>query len=344
MMIKTNLILADCKMEEIESFKDSLQKELNTSFEIVSKVCNGKRTILKNIYRYLVYMFFPLKIFFNRKKYNYIVGWQQFFALFYVFYAKLFHIKKQNKVIAVNFTYKSKKGGIGKVYKKVMTFILDNKYLDYIHVPSENYAKDIAEQFNIPIEKFIVIPFGIPDKSELWKDAKCEYSDYSLAIGRSNRDYDFLVELWKDFPTNEKLVIICDEYKPKDKLPENIILRKDITGDLQFPYLKNAKLIIIPIKEENICSGDTVLLESMSFGKPIAITVPSTLGEMYLREGKNGIGIPRLKNEAKDILINLLKDKEKLDELSLNSRMCFEENYSRYSMGKNLANVIKSRS
>ena len=110
MMIKTNLILADCKSDEIESFKDSLQKELNTSFEIVSKVCNGKRNIWKNIYRYLIYIFFPIKIFINRKKYNYIIGWQQFFALFYVFYARLFHVKKVNKVIVVNFTYKSKKG------------------------------------------------------------------------------------------------------------------------------------------------------------------------------------------------------------------------------------------
>lgn len=229
------------------------------------------------------------------------------------------------------------------MYKWVITFILDNKYLDYIHVLSANYAKDIAKQFRIPIEKFIVIPFGIQDKSEQWKDAKCEYSNYSLAIGRSNRDYDFLIDLWKEIPANEKLVIICDEYKPKDKLPENVILRKDIIGDLQFPYLKNAKLIIIPIKDENICSGDTVLLESMSLGKPITITVPSTLGEMYLREGENGIGIPKLKYEAKDILINLLNDKEKLEELSSNSRSCFEKNYSRYIMGKNLGSIIKAR-
>lgn len=326
MMNKNNLILTDCESDEIKDFKIALSEELNIEFEIISKICNGKRN------------------FWNRKKYKYIIGWQQFYALFYAFYAKLFHIKKENIVVALNFTYKSKNGIIGMIYKRLMKFVLNNQYLDFIHVPSSNYAKEIAKQFNIPREKFIVIPFGITDKYEIWKNSKCEYNNFTLSIGRSNRDYNFLIDVWKELPKEEKLVIICDEYKPREKLPSNIILRKDVVGDSQFPYIINAKLIIIPIKEKNICSGDTVLLESMSFSKPIAVTIPSTLGEMYLHEGKNGIGIPKEKEKAQKILMSLLKNKEKLEELSVNSRNCFEKNYSRYSMGKNLGNEIKKRS
>ena len=339
--MKKNIILADCEKTELETLKKGIEEVTGEKFEIHSKVCNGKRNFLYNIYRYLCYIFFPLKFFLKRKNYNLIICWQQFYAIFFAFYCNLFKVKKQNKIMVCSFIYKEKKGLIGKLYKSIMTFCMKNDYIDFVHILSNEYAEKASKQFKIPKEKFLVTSFGIDDTYEKYKDTKSEYENYALAIGRSNRDYDFLIRVWKNIPNTYKLVIICDEYKQTEKLPSNIILRKDIGGEKQDPYIVNSNVIIIPLKDGNICSGETVLLKSMSFSKPIIITKPSTLAEMYIKNGENGFALKKDEKEFAKVLISIFNDKEKLTEVSKCARKCFEEKYSRYNMGKIIGKKIK---
>ena len=339
--MKKNIILTDFEKEEIIDLAIGLEDVLNKSFKIENKICNGKHSRLNNLYRYLCYFIYPFKYYLKRRKLNYIICWQQFFGIFYAFYCNLFKTKKENILVICNFTYKNKKGYIGRIYRKLIKYCIKNEYVDYIHVPSENYAKECAKEFEISIKKFIVIPFGINDMYEKWKDSKLEYKDYTLAIGRSNRDYDFLIRCWKEMPNSNKLIIICDQYKPKVKLPHNIILKTDVNGNHQYPYIINASLIIIPIENGKICSGDTVLLKAMSFYKPIIVTTPSTLAEMYIVNEKNGICLPKNEGQFCDGVIKLINDKEKMNKIGNEARKDFLDNYSRINMGKKLGEKLK---
>ena len=210
-----------------------------------------------------------------------------------------------------------------------------------MHVPSREYAEACAKEFNIDIKKFIVTTFGLHDTYNLWKDTTVEYKDYALAIGRSNRDYDFLIKTWKKLPVENKLVIICDQYKANEKLPDNIILRDNIIGNKQFPYIMNCKLMIIPIKEGNICSGDTVLLKAMSYCKTVVVTKPSTLAEMYIKDGENGICIEKDEEKFAKVISDLMCDEIKLDEIGKRARKAFVDNFSRYTMGKKIGEILK---
>ena len=340
-MSRKNLILADCDEEEIKSFAEGLQVAIGEKFEIKNKECNGSHNLINNIKRYVSYFIYPFKFFINRKKYNYIIGWQQFFALFFVFYCNLFHVKKENIVVVCNFTYKEKGFLVKKIYRRFIKFCIDNEYLDYIHVLSKKYAQKCSKEFNVPLNKFITTTFGLPDTYEKWKDSKVEYNNYSLAIGRSNRDYDFLINVWKKISNDQKLLIICDQYKTNKKLPDNIIIRNDITGDKQFPYIINCKLMIIPLKNSNICSGDTVLLKAMSYSKPVVITKPSTLAEMYIENNENGISLEKNVEEFYTNILKLLLDNRKMESIGKNARKKYLEKYSRYAMGKNIGREIK---
>ena len=341
-MDKKNIILADCEKDELTDFANGLDKVMNKKFEINSKVCNGKRNLVYNIFRYLIYATFPIKYLLNRKQYEYIVGWQQFYALFFAFYCRIFHLKKKNILVVCNFTYKGKKGIIGNIYIKFMRYILTSEYIDYIHVPSNNYAQQCSDILGIARDKIIVTYFGIPDTYDKWKDSKCEYDNFSLAIGRSNRDYDFLIDTWKQMPKENKLLIVSDEYKTNEKLPKNIILRNDINGDKQFPYIINCNLMIIPIADGDICSGDTVLLKAMSFYKTVVVTEPSTLSEMYIENGKNGIAVRKEKKTFIECINKILKSEEKKLNISRMARKSYLEKFSRYSMGKCIAEHIKN--
>ena len=341
-MDKKNIILADCEKDELIDFANGLNKVMNKKFEINSKVCNGKRNLVYNIFRYFIYATFPIKFLLNRKQYEYIVGWQQFYALFYAFYCRIFHLKKKNILVVCNFTYKDKSGIIGNIYIKFMRYILTSKYIDYIHVPSSNYAQQCSDILGIARDKIIVTYFGIPDTYDKWKDSKCEYDNFTLAIGRSNRDYDFLIDAWKQMPKENKLLIVSDEYKTNEKLPKNIILRNDINGDKQFPYIINCNLMIIPIADGDICSGDTVLLKAMSFYKTVVVTEPSTLSEMYIENGKNGIAVRKEKKTFIECINKILESEEYKLNISRMARKSYLEKFSRYGMGKRIAEHIKS--
>lgn len=296
----------------------------------------------RQLKRYLRYFTFPWKVFLRRKKYNIIIGWQQFYAINFAFYCRLFHVKKQSPLIAGNFTYKAKGGFVGKIYRKYMSYALHGGYVDYMHVPSFIYAKECSKDLSIPIDKFLVTTFGIPDIYDQWKNTSTPINDYVLSIGRSNRDFDFLIDVWSD-PTlsGQKLVIISDTYKPKSELPGNVIHYNNITGDASLPWIANCKLMIIPIDDGTICSGDTVLLHGMQFKKAVVVTAPSTLSEMYLQDGIDGRTIKKDKKKFAEEVAELLHNDEERKQLGENARKSYLNKFSRFQLGKQFQKYVQ---
>ena len=279
-----------------------------------------------------MYFLFPFSLIFKINKINNVIGWQQFYALNLAFFCNMFNIKKDIKIYPVNFTYKDKKGLSGKIYFNYMKGIVKSNYIKKIFVLSEEYAKKCADTFDVDLNKFGVIPFGVPDLYSLYKNSVKPLSyDYVLAIGRSNRDYDWLIEEWNDIDDN--LVIICDTYIPKVKLPKNVFILSNVSGDAQFPYIMNCKYSIIPIDDGSICSGDTVILNTMAFKKTIIVTEPSTLSEMYIKNGINGYCVSKNKGQLKKLVNNL-----KL--LDNKARKSYLDNFSRFSMGYKIGKLL----
>ena len=340
---KENIIVCDCEAEEVESLCDAINKN-GQAFSVKSHIANWKRSgKASEIKRYLKYFGVAFKYFTKRKRYNVIIGWQQFYALIFCFYSSVLHTKKRNTVIALNFTYKDKSGKLGKVYKWFMKKCLNPKYLDYIHVPSQSYAKITSELFGFPIENIIVSPFGINDPWEQFN--KLNYPEdapkqgYVLSIGRSNRDYGFLIDSWKEI--NYPLVIISDTYTGDNKGNSNIQIIRNVAGEQSYPWIANCNAMIIPIDDGTICSGDTVLLTSLAMKKKVLITSPSTLAEMYIEHEKNGLCSDKDEKTFSAIVADMIFT-DKYDYLQDNARESYLKNYSRQSMGEKIYSYIFS--
>ena len=209
-----------------------------------------------------------------------------------------------------------------------MKSILKSKYLDYIHVPSEEYAKICSGVFDLDKEKIIVAPFGIPDIYDKYKNDMAKSEPFALAIGRSNRDFDWLISQWVDMPL--KLVIISDVFKLQQRNVGNIELIDNISGESQYPYIINCDFLIIPIADGTICSGDTVLLTGMCFKKCVIVTEPSTLAEMYIRHRFDGVCI-RKDQCLKELLRELNENARK--KIGENARISYINKYSRLNLG-----------
>lgn len=340
--MRANMILADCRQEEVEDFASGLMDSTKEKFIVNSSISNWGRTgIFSNFKRYFKYFSFPFHIFCHRKEYDIIIGWQQFYALIFCFFCRLFHVKKTNIVAAVNYTYKEKDNIIGKLYRSFMMYIIQSEYLDYIHVPSYQYVDICCKALNADKSKFIVTTFGTPDLYEQYSKvmSPCK-KPYVLSVGRSNRDYAFLINAWKGIDC--ELVIICDTFNEKtDNLPENIKIISDISGSKQYPYIANCEILILPIDDGTICSGDTVLLTAMSFKRPVVVTTPSTLAEMYIDNMADGICVEKDSIIFKRTITQLLNNSRQRIELGDNARTKYLNCFSRQSMGMKIGKMIR---
>jgi len=337
---KRNIVLADCAAEEVLPFSEELQYQ-GQPFEIKSHISNWKRTgPVSELKRYAKYFLIGFRYFLDRKNYQAIVGWQQFYALIFCFFCRMFRVKKPGMVAAFNYTYKEKRGKAAKLYRWFMAQCLSPEYLDYIHVPSAQYADAVTREFGYPRERILVAPFGVSDVGEAFSRMVSpegfQKDGYALAIGRSNRDFDFLIRAWQQisFP----LVIISDTYQG-DTDAEQITIVRNVAGEDSYPWIANCALMVIPIDDGTICSGDTVLLTAMSASRKILVTVPSTLAEMYIADGTNALLTEKDMDAFRCRAEQALFSPEYRD-LGSRARASFLENFSRRSMGQTLSRAI----
>lgn len=336
-----SVLLADCEAQEVQS----LAKGLGESFSIRSHISNWKRTgKVSEVKRYLKYFQVGFSYFLHRKQYDAVVGWQQFYTLIDSFFCSVFRVKKVNRLIALNYTYKPKAGKTGEIYRWFMQKCLNPVYMDYIHVLSDAYADRVSAEFGFPRERILVTCFGIndplPEYSCMASPEGYMRDGYALAIGRSNRDYDFLIEAWKtiDYP----LVIICDTYG-KTVESSNITIYRNVAGAESYPWIANCGLMVIPTDDGTICSGDTVLLSAMASKRKILLTIPCTLADMYVEDGKTALLAPKDLNAFRETVSEALNDPQYAD-MGERARAVYLERFSREKMGQILSQMIEAES
>lgn len=335
--MKENVALFDSSLEEAAEFIRGLKDQTGKDWRAI--VCNSNkgRQGLRNLIRYLKYFLFPLKIFFQRKRYDVMIGWQEFYGLVFAFYCRLFHVKKQNTLIIKNFIYKPKKGFIGKLYFRFMNYIVKSGYIDTYICASKTMVQYCCEVFGETEDRFVFIPFGVNDFAAQFKPSAPPTNDYVLSLGRSNRDWQFLLDgvAEETYPVK----IICDELHVENP-PANVEILNSVWGDATHSYLYNCKCMVIPIADGRIASGDTVLLMAMSFGKPIIITKPSCLADDYVTDGYNGLVVEKDKTQLQDAIRRIFTDEALYESLSQNGRKHYLENHSLYTYGKQVGKIV----
>lgn len=340
-MAKKNIALFDSTKEEAEDFIKGLEEATNLEWEAKVLTANqGRKLKISNLIRYLKYFVFPFIIFLQRKQYDIIVGWQAFYGLLFAFYCRLFHVKKENILLIKNLIYKPKRGVIGKIYFSFMKFIVKSEYVDVFVCSSQKYCDYCAEIFDEPRERFVFLRFGVNDFTKVVDKNMEEKEDYILALGRSNRDWDFLIDALGS--TDYQLRIVCDELH-RDDLPANIKLYNNVWQEESYRFINNCRCMIIPILDGKIVAGETVLLQTMSFSKPIIITEPSCLADDYVTHGETGFVIKKEKEALISAVDQLFHDEALYEKLSKNCRAVYEERFSLHRFGINVGNVLMNR-
>lgn len=333
MNTKHNIILVDFVPNEEWTFPSILKTVTGLDWDVkYLKTNNLFSGFFAKLLRVLSYFLFPLSLIFKYDTYDKIIGWQQFYGLNYAFFLRLFHLRKINNLYILTFIYKRKKGLIGSIYHKYMNFIVTSKYIDKFICFSKDEVEYYSELFNVDIEKFVYIPLGINPVDNIENDD----DGYIFATGRSNRNYDFLIDVLDI--CKKDAIIACDTYLNKN-IKGNIRVLNDCHGDDMKRLMAKSHIVVIPLNDVNVSSGQLVMLQALSLGKPVICTASNGVKD-YIVNNETGILVNNNIKEWIDAIENLYKDTGLYKKMSDNSKNFFVENFSAEVMYERIGKIV----
>ena len=327
-----NIILADHDVNESWDFLRGLSQGSNLEWELntcISNRLHGNK--IKIVLRYLKYFCFSFSNFMKRKQFENIVAWQQFYGLLIAFFCRAFKVKHAPKIYVMTFIYKPK----NQFYERFIRYIVTSGYITKLIVNSDSEREYYSKLFNVDENLFYCTRIGVADYANLYPKSP-KVNKYYLSVGRSNRDYQFLVNAWKE--EYGDLIIICDSFK--DAVKGGIKILDHCYGNEYFEYLSNCYALIIALEDPNISSGCLSFLQAMMLSVPVIVTENITVHD-YIEDGINGFIIPKDRDALREKLI-VLENKKEYSDISHNGRKKYEEQFSELSLGKDIGKMVSS--
>lgn len=330
--MKNNTILIDFKLKPNWQMPEVLASVTHEPWIVEQCRTNhfhGGR--VASLRRMLWYFLFPLQVALRRKRYCRIVAWQQFFGLNFAFWCRLLHLRKVNDVTVLTFIYKRKHGFAGAFYHKYMSYIVNSKYIDRFVCYSREECDYYAQVFGTGRKRFVFMPLGIAP-IEL---ADCSDEGYVFATGRSNRDYDFLTRVIQG--TAYKCVIACDGYT-KPIGVDNVTVLDDCFGESMLEAMAHCRCVAIPLKDATISSGQLVILQAMSLGKPVICSDVSGIRD-YVQNG-SAVMIPNDIDEWRNALHRIFSDDGFAINLASSAQTLFKSRFTEIALFERIARAI----
>ncbi|MGN1245178.1 MAG: glycosyltransferase family 4 protein [Muribaculaceae bacterium] len=330
--MKNNTILIDFKLKPGWTMPDVLASATHEPWIVEQRQTNqfhgGKLATLK---RMLWYFVFPLQVVMRRKQYKRIIAWQQFFGLNFAFWCRLLHLRKVNDVTVLTFIYKRKPGLAGAAYHKYMSYIVNSKYIDRFVCYSREECDYYAQAFGTGRERFVYMPLGLAPIEH----ADCTDEGYVFATGRSNRDYDFLARVVQG--TTYKCVIACDGYT-KTIEADNVTVLDDCFGERMIDVMAHCRCVAIPLKDATISSGQLVILQAMSLGKPVICSDVAGIRD-YVEAG-SAVMLPNDVDKWREALHGIFTDDGFAAGLTQSSQALFQSRFTENALFERIARAI----
>ncbi|MCM1355896.1 MAG: glycosyltransferase family 4 protein [Staphylococcus sp.] len=303
--------------------------EEGSGLEWDALTCDGRPHVAK-WHRLLNYILFPLRFVLGHRHIGRVVAWQQFYGITTALYNRLLPLHRSMRLTIMTFIYKPKAGLAGRLFHSYIRMGINSRNVVNIVVFSESEVALYSRLFPKAADKFKYVPLGI---SRLVPPADVTSGNHIFTAGMSNRDYDFLCTALAG--TQYDVRIAC----PGVKTPagcNNITVLNDCYDKDMLRELAACRVVVIPLKDRNISSGQLMLLQAMQFGKPVIITRTDTI-TAYVRDGETAIMIDNDCDQLLDALNRLYTDAELYQRMSLNAANSVLKDFSERRLGYNIA-------
>lgn len=141
-----------------------------------------------------------------------------------------------------------------------------------------------AKRFAVPEARLRYVPLSSTiDQPEYIGPSE----DYLFCAGRTLRDYGTLRKVMLASDKTWHVVAGANDL-PGETFPARITIHREISRENYLALLRGAKIVVLPLLETERATGQVVVLEAMSYGKP-CITTRSPGTQDIIRHGENGL-------------------------------------------------------
>lgn len=202
-----------------------------------------------------------------------------------------------------------------------------HKQMDAIFVYAATQKAHATERLGIPAEKVHLIPFHADHRFYHPMDTPTE--NMICSAGLEWRDYPTMIEAVRDLEVEVRLAAASPWSKHRNEtadrvLPPNVHCRRYDYKELRDLYAR-ARVVVVPLYENDFQAGVTTLLEAMAMAKPVVVT--RTIGQRdVVEDGVNGIYVPPGDPAAlRAAIVHLLQNPEEAARLGANARKTIED-------------------
>lgn len=303
-------------------FYDTTKKGYNTRLEKVLSLWRS-------------YVVTGVKAFLKLRDYDIVYAWHAVMGLVVAFLCRFFHVTRP-KIVIAQLIIPQRDPGLNQTFRELfIRYAL--KRVDSVIVYSTIEAEFYEEKYGNDLTQFTFLPLGI----ELSNHRPATDGNYIFSGGRSNRDYATLAKAVKGLDYNVK--IAAQRFNVADiDMPPNIETLFDVYGENFLKVMAGASIVVIPLERIDESSGQLVLLNAMTFGKPIIITKSRGV-EDYILDDQTVITVPRknpfaLRTEI-DRLLDSPEERQRLGAAARES----VKNFSIAKQGERVAAFMEQR-
>lgn len=165
----------------------------------------------------------------------------------------------------------------------------------HTHLFGEAELAPMREFFDLPADVISVNLFGVD--TNFWRPDPAAIRDIILAIGNDGRrDFDTLVAAAKDIAAP---VHIVTKLPLPESLPPNVTHHRgswhgtELSDERIRELYQRARVVVIPLRQSNQPSGQSVTLQAMACGCPVVLTETEGLwSREQIIDGENVILVP----------------------------------------------------
>lgn len=300
------------------------------------KWAGKKKSAICHVFNFIFFLF---RFVITSRRYDAIILASHVIAIPFLFAIKVLPFMRPKKDIIVTSFFLHDMGK-KKIVQRILRFLLADKKILLLAQSAyeEKYYSQLTDK-----AKVIHFPFCQHEVSFSENCGKGE--EYIFSGGYTNRDYDCLLKAAQEVD-HDFLVISSrlNQIDHSNQKVSNVRILSDTTHKDFHGYLKNSKIVVIPLKEETGAAGQMVALAAMAFKKPIIYTKIDSVSQ-YFEDGVSGISYER--NNSEDLVEKiefLLSDAHLRKELGTNAFKRYCENYHISKYCEFLAGLISDRS
>jgi len=334
---RKNLII-NTQRHRLDGFRSYMEDNVptikNIMFTLSCPLLKGSNYNKKRIIITYVLNFFQLGFHFvinRRKKYDSILLIGMVVTIPFLLLIKIFpFVKPARSIIVIHFFMH----GLGskKIIQQILGLLFNDEKI--ILVTQSHYDKKYYSQI---VNKLTTVHFPYCQKEISVSGNSGEGEKYIFSGGYSNRDYDCLLKAAENI--NYNFILICSKLNQfTTEIPANVKVLKDVKADEFISYLKNSRIVVIPLKMQIGSAGQGVALTAQFLKKPVIYTKGSALSE-YFDNSISGISYESTSVEdLKEKIIYLLSHSDVSKELGENAfkKYCESfrmDNYYRFLSG-----------